>query len=311
MSITILTGAPGHGKSYTSVQMIDQFVHEGKFIVTNVALRSDFAYQMARRHTLLGRFRKDSVERRADVYASRIHICEDLTEILRVRFTGKKEGRGKVIIEEAHRHMNVRAGRGSEKQDRKIVVEYASGHRHYGGDMILITQAIGNLDLQIKNLFEYHAEVRNLRKLPILGILVRLIPGGNLFIRKTVWNDKARTRAGFAIYGLSKRLANLYDTHSLEHTDWPDDAIVLPKKIGDNSCDIKKPLKKKTYDTRAELDDVFNAYKEFNGGHVMVKKVPRGIQRQLSKMIKEYHGFQTGSSSEVLSWISRVEKVIR
>lgn len=230
MSITILTGAPGHGKSYTSVQMIDDFVHKGKFVVTNVALRRDFADQMARRHTLLARLRKKAVRDKAELYASRIHVCEDLTEIMRVRFTGKKEGRGKIVIEEAHRHMNVRAGRGAEKDERKVIVEYASGHRHYGGDMILITQAIGNLDLQIKNLFEYHAEVRNLRKLPMLGLLVRLlIPGGQLFIRKTVWNDKARTRAGIAMYGLSKRLADLYDTHSLEDTDWPEDAIVLPK----------------------------------------------------------------------------------
>lgn len=231
MSITILTGAPGHGKSYTSVQMIDDFVHKGKFVVTNVALRHDFAEQMAKRHTALGFIRKKAVQDKAELYASRIHACEDLTEIMRVRFMGKKEGRGKIVIEEAHRHMNVRAGRGVEKDERKVIVEYASGHRHYGGDMILITQAIGNLDLQVKNLFEYHAEVRNLRKLPILGLLVRLLmPGGQLFIRKTVWNDKARTRAGIAVYGLSKRLANLYDTHSLEETDWPDDAIVLPKR---------------------------------------------------------------------------------
>ena len=231
MSITILTGAPGHGKSYTSVKMIDEFIHDGKSVVTNVALRPDFPEQMARYHTPLGRWRKNAVARKAEVYRSRIHICEDLSEITRVRFSGKEEGRGKVVIEEAHRSMNVRGGRGArttEGQERKAVVNYASGHRHYGADLVLITQAIGNLDLQIRNLFEFHAEVRDFRKMPILGLLCRLIPGGHFFYRKTVWNDRAKTRVGISTYGLSKRLANLYSTHSLNNTDWPPNAIVLP-----------------------------------------------------------------------------------
>lgn len=232
MSITILTGAPGHGKSYTSIKIIDEFIHDGKSVVTNVALRPDFPEQMARYHTPLGRWRKNAVARKAEMYRSRIHICEDLSEITRVRFSGKEEGRGKVVIEEAHRSMNVRSGRGSktvEGQERKAVVNYASGHRHYGADLVLITQAIGNLDVQVRNLVEFHAEVRDFRKFPAIGMLCLLIPGGHLFLRKTTWNDRNKTRAGISVYGLSKRLADLYNTHSLNETDWPEDAIILPR----------------------------------------------------------------------------------
>ena len=126
----------------------------------------------------------------------------------------------------------MRGGRGAktaEGQQRKAVVNYASGHRHYGADLVLITQAIGNLDLQIRNLGEFHAEVRDFRKFPVLGSLCVIIPGGHLFLRKTVWNDRAKTRAGISMYGLSKRLADLYNTHSLNETDWPEDAIILPR----------------------------------------------------------------------------------
>ena len=94
MSITILTGSPGHGKSYTSVKIIDEFVHSGKSVVTNVSLRPDFPEQMARYHTPFGRWRKKAVARKAEVYRSRIHICEDLSEITRVRVSGKGEGWG-------------------------------------------------------------------------------------------------------------------------------------------------------------------------------------------------------------------------
>jgi len=229
--ITILTGAPGHGKSYTAVKMIDEFIHEGKPVATNVPLRSDFALQMARHHTFLWRLRPKAVERKERIVASRVHVCQSVDELMRIRFEGKGEGRAKVVIDESHREMNVRGstrGKSDEAKRRKMIVAYASGHRHYGVDLTLITQALANLDLQIRNLLEFHSEVRNLRRLPIFGIIARLFPGRQLFLRTTVWNDKSRTKAGVAIYGLNKRLADLYDTHALVEIDWPEDAIVLP-----------------------------------------------------------------------------------
>lgn len=234
--ITVLTGAPGHGKSYTSVKMIDEFVHNGKFVVTNVPLRADWAEQMAIHHTFLSRLRKDKVAEKAAYYHSLVHVCTEIDEIVKVRFQGKGEGRGKVVIDESHRVMNVRGsarGQSAEATQRKAVVAYVSAHRHYGADVVLITQSFGNLDLQVRNLFEFHSEVRNFRRLPFIGFIAKLFPGGNLFLRTTVWNDRAKTKAGVAFYGLSKRLANLYDTHALEESDWPEDAIVLPRSADD------------------------------------------------------------------------------
>jgi hypothetical protein len=234
--ITILTGAPGHGKSYTSVKMIDEFVHNGKYVVTNVPLRSDFAEQMAIHHTIFAKWRKERVAEKAAYYHSLVHVCTEIDEIVKIRFEGKGEGRGKVVIDESHRVMNVRGsarGQSAEAVQRKSVVAYISAHRHYGADVVLITQSFGNLDLQVRNLFEFHAEVRNFRRLPFIGVIAKIFPGGNLFLRTTVWNDRAKTKAGVAVYGLSKRLANLYDTHALEEADWPEDAIVLPRSADD------------------------------------------------------------------------------
>lgn len=247
--ITILTGQPGHGKTYTTVRLIDEFVHDGKSVVTNVPLRDDFALQMARHHTAFARLRKDTVIRRAQSIAERVHICEDMSEIMRVRFRGEGEGRAKVVIDESHRQMNVRAstrgksrdksGQLTEAGERKLIVNYASGHRHYGADVVLITQALQNLDLQIRNLHEFHSEVRNFRRLPMVGWLVALIPGRQLFIRVTRWNDRAKTKAGIDLYGLSKRLASLYDTHALETVDWPADPIMLPSPPGDRPTNLR------------------------------------------------------------------------
>jgi hypothetical protein len=170
---------------------------------------------------------------------------------MRVRFVGKGEGRGKVIIDEAHNEMNVRGtsrGKSEEAQRRKQIVKYASIHRHFGADIMLITQALANIDLQVRNLAEFHSEVRNFRRLPIIGLIARLFPGGQLFLRVTVWNDKGRTKSGLTMYGLSKRLANLYDTHALDQADEPDDVILLP------SAPHERPERKQKGDV--ETDDI-------------------------------------------------------
>ena len=59
--ITLLTGSPGHGKSYTLIREIEKAVADGKPVATNVPLREDWAMVMARRHTLLGPLRKNAV----------------------------------------------------------------------------------------------------------------------------------------------------------------------------------------------------------------------------------------------------------
>lgn len=301
MSITILTGNPGHGKSYGSVKMIDEFVHSGKSIVTNVALRKDFAEQMARRHTAFGFLRPKAVEQKAELYRSRIHICEDIKEITRVRFSGKGEGRGKVVIEEAHRHMNVRGGKGDEAQQRKEIVEYASGHRHYGADVILITQAIGNIDLHIRNLYEFHAETINLRKHPFIGLFIRLIPGGQLFIRRTFWSDRNKTRAGLSIYGLSKRLANLYDTHSLEESDWPEDVIILPRGSSPNKR--VAALVEVATSISSSVDEVI----ETN----ITPKERRRLRKKEKRLEERCKPpARHGSPWQVLDWISKVESIV-
>jgi Zonular occludens toxin (Zot) len=230
--ITLLTGNPGHGKSYSSVKLIDETVHKGIPVATNVPLRDDWAHVMARRHTLFGRWRRQTVEAKAAQYARLVHVTDDLDELLRVRIAGKGEGRGRIVLDECHRWMNTRAWdqapgltRSQAIDQRLKVIAYVSGHRHYGLDVWLISQAEANVDAQVRSLYEFHTEVRNFRRLPLFGAIFRF----NLFLAVTHWNDKANTKAGVSCYGLSKSLARLYDTHALEEHDWPQDAIVLPR----------------------------------------------------------------------------------
>lgn len=237
MSITLLTGAPGHGKSYTLVREIEESVAKGEPVATNVPLRDDWAQTMARRHTLFGRFRPEAVAMKAWVFSHLVLTSSDFGVLLRVRLAGEGEARGKLILDESQRWLNTRGWDNAMNPDGSVmkrsealanrlkILNHLSGHRHYGFNVILATQSDKSIDSQARDLYEFHSEVRNMRKLPWIGVFLRF----NIFLRVTRWNDRARSKAGISTYFLSKSLANLYHTHALQETDWPEDAIILPR----------------------------------------------------------------------------------
>lgn len=234
--ITLLTGSPGHGKSYTLVREIEQAVAKGIPVATNVPLRHDWAMVMARRHTLFGKWRHDAVAKKAAEFSRYVLVSNNFPTLLRVRLEGEKEGRGLLALDESQRWMNARGWDNAVNDDgtamkrsealgaRMKVLNHLSGHRHYGWNVILATQSERAIDLQARDLYEFHSEVRNMRKLPWIGFFIRF----NLFMKITRWNDKSKSKAGVNCYWLSKSLASLYDTHVLQKTDWPQDAISLP-----------------------------------------------------------------------------------
>ena len=234
--ITLLTGSPGHGKSYTLIREIEKAVANSIPVATNVPLREDWAITMARRHTLLGPFRKKAVAKKAAEFNRMLLMSDDFDVLLRVRLAGEGEARGLLALDEAHRWINTRGLEKEEdeegkpmtplqiRQGRKRIVNHLSGHRHYGWNVILATQSDKSLDTQARELYEFHSEVRNMKKLPWIGFFCRF----NIFLKVTHWNDRARSKAGVDCYFLSKSLASLYHTHALQEKDWPDDAIILP-----------------------------------------------------------------------------------
>lgn len=273
--ITLLTGSPGHGKSYTLCREIERAVGKGEPVATNVPLAPDWPEVMARRHTLLWRLRPKAVQRKADVFKTLVLATSNFAELLRVRLAGEGEGRGKLILDESQRWMNTRGydtglnadgtvmKRAEALAVRMGVVNHLSGHRHYGFDVILATQSAKAIDPQARDLYEFHSEVRNMRKLPWIGVIIRF----NLFVKVTKWNDHSKSKAGIDAYFLSKSLARLYQTHALQASDWPADAIVLPR-------DAEIPIRNGTGGS-GELESdslaIGNVYRLPNGQFATVK----------------------------------------
>jgi hypothetical protein len=250
--IRLVTGKPGHGKSYYAVRAIRNALDDGKWVATNVGLSEGWADVMARtnwaRRLVPGR-----CERMARAYEARLLVTHDLHEVARLRLPGcgrceacrdarpcRREGRGLLVLDEAHGWLNARTwdqthdGRAVAKHEavaqRLAVVGLFTQHRKLGWDVLLITQAAGNLDSQVRSNYEYHTHLKNVRRFRVLG-LVPVVPV-NVFVAVTVWHDVENTRQGVETFLLSKKLARCYDTMATSHgVAEREDVLLLPDVI--------------------------------------------------------------------------------
>ncbi|MBJ7330724.1 MAG: hypothetical protein JHC95_12565 [Solirubrobacteraceae bacterium] len=224
MTLSLVVGAPGAGKSYYAVRAISDAVQSGRLVATNVTLEEDWAPRVAGanifRRLIPGRRRKLEA-----AYRDRVLVSDDLSELFSIRLRGQGEGRGLMVLDEAHNWMNSRAWR---DQDRTEIVRFFSQHRKLGWDVLLITQDELNVDRQVRSLFEYLVTLRNLRNAKFLG--VRVVPF-HCFLAIWTWNATNKTVIRRELYRLHKPTARLYDTMGLSHglADAPENAIWLPR----------------------------------------------------------------------------------
>lgn len=252
MSINLRTGQPGHGKSYSAVVEIRDALERGQYVATNVPLSEGWALTMARsnwfRRVIPGRCAKLAAE-----YERRLYHVDDLRDLRRLRLpkcgscpgckrgTGcRREGRGLAVLDEAHKWLNARtwdadetgqAGTKAEAVRRRLdIVRFFSTHRHYGWNVELITQDEGNLDRQVRSLFETHTHLKNMRRFKVLGIFP-IVPF-NFFVAVTHWHDNDKTRLGIKTYTLSKSLARCYDTFGAAREDEDADDVIVLGQLG-------------------------------------------------------------------------------
>jgi zona occludens toxin len=221
MSIFLVTGSPGAGKSYWAVKAIADAVQKGKPVATNIALAPGWALTIAKSNPFT-RLVPGRAKRKAARYERLVFISEDLDELFRIRLQGTKEGRGVMILDEAHKWLNSRTwdqdetGAKLSKSEavaaRLKTVRFFSIHRHIGWDVFLIAQTASNLDTQVRDKFEFHVRLRNLRNFKVMGL--KLFPM-NFFVAIWVWNDPSKSILRRQGYTLNRRIARIYDTHAL------------------------------------------------------------------------------------------------
>lgn len=242
--ISLVTGTPGAGKTYYAQRKIAEALMGGKVVASNVPLSPGWERIVSGTNPLLKAmpWRRRKIEQRL---RDRFYFSREVDELFRVRLAGTKEGRGLMVVDEAHMLFNARTwdqddtGKGRTKAEavafRQKNLRFFSAHRHLGWDILCITQHEDNIDAQLRRNWEFHVKVRNLKNFRVSGL--QIVPF-NLFQATRFWNDKQKSRAGAERYLLTK-VANIYNTHSLaadvdqEHeAEGIGDVIMLPRPPG-------------------------------------------------------------------------------
>ncbi len=249
--IRLVTGPLGTGKSYYGTRKAAQAIREGKMVATNFDLVPDWIDQVVRH----GRLRKNSrkVNARADRFSRRYIRIETMQELMQLRVRpeppwakeiepGKwqlREGVLVVILDEAHRWMNARSW---SREGREELLEFFALARKMGMEVYLIAQRAENLDVQVRELFEDHIKLTNLRRSArLMGIPV--IPF-NYFIagwRNHAYPDEVVKTERYRL-GWEKRLYDTMDTVSFTEGSKGGGGLYLPRDesdalIGDAAAD--------------------------------------------------------------------------
>jgi hypothetical protein len=238
--IRLVTGPLGTGKSYYGVRKAVEAMQRGKIVITNFSMEPDWVRQVVTR----GKLRKETpkLEERIARFERRYLRVDSLPELMKVRIRPEapfaferkpgewvlKEGSGVVLLDEAHRWMNAR---GWTEEGRKEILEFFALARKLGFHVYLIAQRAENLDVQVRELFEDHVHLNNLkRSVRVLGLPV--VPM-NFFVAS--WRNHAYPQevVKFERYRLRwfKRLYDTMDTRSFGLTDFGDGSqLLLPRR---------------------------------------------------------------------------------
>lgn len=216
--IHLVVGVPGSGKSLWTTRQIVRALRSGKYVATNVGMVEDWPMRAARMQTI-GWLRPRHARKLAARNARNMVVSGDLDYLMSLRLPeyrgrGSGEGRGIVVLDEAHLWLNTRAFR---DEDRPKLVAWFSQHRKLGWDVYLITQSDKSIDQQIARLAEYVVKLRNLRKFRLMGIPIT--GGMNVFLGVWRWANESRAKPmRREMFLLNRKLAGLYDTLAIHET---------------------------------------------------------------------------------------------
>jgi len=230
MSIYIVTGPPGSGKTYYTVRTIAQAVLAGKYVATNVRLADDWPERISRGTTL--RFMPRRRRARCDEWRRRVIYVEDLDDLARVRLATEGhekalEGRGVAVFDEAGEQLDSREWN-ANKDRRKAQNRFARQHRKLGWDVYFVAQEAEQLDTRVRGMAEFEIQLRNLKKFRVLGI--RPFPF-NFFIAIWHWHaGRTRDISKRDWFRLNKSLAGLYNTFQIVQ-DVSVQALELPARL--------------------------------------------------------------------------------
>lgn len=199
--IYLYTGTPGSGKSLNTARVIKTQLALKRPVICNFSISSKVKnYEYF-------------------TYKTNEELTVDyLTDFARNYFGQNrvKEGAITLVIDECQMLFN---SRDWSKPDRQGWNKFFQIHRHFGYDVILVTQFDSMIDKQIRALVEYEIIHRKISNYGWKGYLLQLfLLAPTLFVKVKVWYPM-REKVSSEFFRGSKRLYSLYDTYALSFLD--------------------------------------------------------------------------------------------
>lgn len=190
MMIYCYTGKPGSGKGVHSSQLIYTMLRKGKNVITNIKVHPELI--VPKRGKPLGHYiffsnyelLHDSFLKKPDDKDEHFSYLQGLygfaNNFHRLRPDGEfYEHQTWFIIDEAQEIYNPRKW---NRRDRLAWCAFYREHRKYGFDCVLISQDDAAIDKQIRSVLQRQVYHRKVTDFKILGKLLRLILGRDLFV---------------------------------------------------------------------------------------------------------------------------------
>ncbi|GHU95354.1 hypothetical protein FACS1894208_08020 [Clostridia bacterium] len=191
--IELYTGTPGSGKSLNAARQLLLLARLNRRIVSNFPIKPT---------------KKQLKKGREPEFWENDRITPNtLLDYARQHHKYGKESQTTLVLDECQLMFNSREFRA---KDRMEWIGFFSKHRHYGFDVILITQHDRLLDRQIRAMVEYEVKHRKLNRFGVPGLLMSIlhIP---LFVAVTYWYG-LRERCGAEFFLYRKKLGAVYDS---------------------------------------------------------------------------------------------------
>jgi zona occludens toxin (predicted ATPase) len=207
--IYLYTGTPGSGKSLHSASDIDLYVRKKRNVISNYPVNMNF-------------WSKRQLKKAGEI----INVTdEELTVPFLFEFAQKyhkknkkgqmKEKQTLLVIDECQNKFNCRNW---NAKDRPQWAEFFRQHRKLGYTCILITQDISFMDKQIRAVIEKEYHHRNLKNFKLIGGVLSLLLGGNLFCVPVTWMSNGKHDHTEWFRG-KRKYYKLYDSYMLFNRD--------------------------------------------------------------------------------------------
>ena len=211
--INIYTGRPGNGKSYHAVLKIYNLLRTGSNVITNIDIDVSLIKKCKGEYIYIDEYDFNDANFFMGLYgfAMNFHSFNDDGKIT-------KEGQTWLIIDEAQQDylLNARTWNNSNRKDWNRFFQL---HRHYGFNVLLVSQDLNNIDKQTQRLIQQNIEHRKFSNFNLICKLISIITFHTFFIciERDMSLKRSPKAARMSAYTLisRKKIYELYNSYTV------------------------------------------------------------------------------------------------